>query len=93
MGVVDHPSNRAAMPFASQADRMFPLPHAKGSSLSVVFLPTPCRLCLLSNVVPLMVCRGRLSISPATGLIGLPENGFLDDFFGCMGFIGIANER
>ena len=47
---------------------------------------------LLPNIAHGIVCRSRLSVSPATGLIGLPENGFLHDFFGCLGFIGIASE-
>jgi len=37
--------------------------------------------------------RSRLSPSPATGLVGLPENGFLDDFYGCHGFLGIASHE
>eukprot|EP00903_Cladosiphon_okamuranus_P006027 g5945.t1 len=36
--------------------------------------------------------RCRFSASPATGLIGQQENGFLDDFFGCLGFLSLANE-
>lgn len=53
---------------------------------------------LLANIsanVCLVVAipRSRLSASPATGLIGLPENGFLDDFFGSLGFIPLASER
>ena len=37
--------------------------------------------------------RGRFSASPATGLIGLQENQFLGDFFDCLGFLAIANQR
>eukprot|EP00752_Nemacystus_decipiens_P002826 g2634.t1 len=37
--------------------------------------------------------RGRFSASPATGLIGLQENEFLGDFFGCLGFLSLASER
>ncbi len=37
--------------------------------------------------------RGRFSASPATGLIGLPENGFLGDFFDALGFLSLASER
>ncbi|CAN0152434.1 unnamed protein product [Scytosiphon promiscuus] len=31
--------------------------------------------------------------SPATGLVGMQENDFLSDFFGCVGFLPLANER
>eukprot|EP00752_Nemacystus_decipiens_P005054 g4589.t1 len=34
--------------------------------------------------------RCRLSASPATGLIGMRENGFLNDFFICVGFIPLT---
>lgn len=37
--------------------------------------------------------RGRLSASPATGLPGLLENVFLEDFFGCFGFLSLVSER
>lgn len=40
----------------------------------------------------ILLLRARLSPSPATGLVGLPENGFLDDFFGCLGFLCLASE-
>ncbi|CAN0391286.1 unnamed protein product [Pylaiella littoralis] len=36
--------------------------------------------------------RCRLSASPATGLVGLQENGFLGDFFGCLGILPLATE-
>ena len=42
---------------------------------------------------PAAALRGRFSASPATGLIGLQENGFLGDFFGCLGFLSLASER
>ncbi|CAN0220291.1 unnamed protein product [Ectocarpus sp. 4 AP-2014] len=31
--------------------------------------------------------RLKLSASPATGLVGMQENAFLSDFFGCVGFM------
>ncbi|CBJ48518.1 conserved unknown protein [Ectocarpus siliculosus] len=36
--------------------------------------------------------RCRLSSSPATGLVGMPENGFLCDFFGCFGILPLTTE-
>eukprot|EP00903_Cladosiphon_okamuranus_P019499 g17932.t1 len=44
------------------------------------------------NRVLLPLKRGRFSASPATGLIGLQENEFLGDFFGCLGFLSLASE-
>lgn len=42
-----------------------------------------------------LVCftRCRLSASPATGLVGLQENSFLSDFFGCVGFLPLTTQR
>ncbi len=37
--------------------------------------------------------RYRLSASPATGFVGMRENGFLADFFGCFGLLPLATER
>jgi len=34
-----------------------------------------------------------MSASPATGLIGLEENGYLRDFYACMGFLSLASQR
>ncbi|CAM9890279.1 unnamed protein product [Ectocarpus sp. 12 AP-2014] len=34
--------------------------------------------------------RCRLSASPATGLVGMQENAFLSDFFGCHGFLPLT---
>ncbi|CAM9595544.1 unnamed protein product, partial [Ectocarpus fasciculatus] len=34
--------------------------------------------------------RCRLSASPATGLLGMLENAFLSDFFGCVGFLPLT---
>ncbi|CAN0400997.1 unnamed protein product [Scytosiphon promiscuus] len=36
--------------------------------------------------------RCRLSASPATGLVGMRENAFLSDFFGCNGFLPLTDE-
>ncbi|CAM9951534.1 unnamed protein product [Ectocarpus fasciculatus] len=41
-----------------------------------------------SAVLPWKRCR--LSASPATGLVGMQENTFLSDFFGCNGFLPLA---
>ncbi|CAM9148614.1 unnamed protein product [Ectocarpus sp. 8 AP-2014] len=37
--------------------------------------------------------RFRLSASPATGLVGMRENAFLSDFFGCVGFYPLTTQR
>ncbi|CAM9932348.1 unnamed protein product, partial [Hapterophycus canaliculatus] len=42
---------------------------------------------------PMSLKRCRLSPSPATGLVGMQENGFLCHFFGCLGFLPLATER
>ncbi|CAM9468849.1 unnamed protein product [Ectocarpus fasciculatus] len=36
--------------------------------------------------------RLRLSASPATGLVGMQENEFLSDFFGCVGFLPLTTQ-
>ncbi|CAN0095400.1 unnamed protein product, partial [Ectocarpus fasciculatus] len=36
--------------------------------------------------------RCRLSASPATGFVGMQENGFLCDFFGCLGILPLTTE-
>ncbi|CAM9379178.1 unnamed protein product, partial [Ectocarpus fasciculatus] len=38
----------------------------------------------------LPLTRFRLSASPATGLVGMQENAFLSDFFGCVGFLPLT---
>lgn len=48
---------------------------------------------LLSKIRCSCLLRSRLSASPATGLVGLKESGFLSDFFRCMGFLVLASER
>eukprot|EP00903_Cladosiphon_okamuranus_P015988 g14766.t1 len=40
------------------------------------------------NILPFKRCR--LSASPATGLVGMQENNFLSDFFGCVGFLPLT---
>eukprot|EP00752_Nemacystus_decipiens_P005061 g4595.t1 len=39
-----------------------------------------------------IIKRCRLSASPATGLVGMQENLFLSDFFGCIGFLPLTTE-
>ncbi|CAM9343803.1 unnamed protein product [Ectocarpus sp. 12 AP-2014] len=41
-----------------------------------------------SGMLPLK--RFKLSASPATGLVGMQENVFLSDFFGCVGFLPLT---
>ncbi|CAN0140050.1 unnamed protein product, partial [Ectocarpus sp. 12 AP-2014] len=43
---------------------------------------------LACGMLPLK--RFRLSASPATGLVGMQENAFLSDFFGCVGFLPLT---
>ncbi|CBN75414.1 expressed unknown protein [Ectocarpus siliculosus] len=43
---------------------------------------------LACGMLPLK--RFRLSASPATGLVGMQENTFLSDFFGCVGFLPLT---
>ncbi|CAM9627765.1 unnamed protein product [Ectocarpus sp. 12 AP-2014] len=43
-----------------------------------------------SGILPLK--RFRLSASPATGLVGMQENTFLSDFFGCVGFLPLTTQ-
>ncbi|CAM9439113.1 unnamed protein product [Ectocarpus sp. 4 AP-2014] len=43
---------------------------------------------LARDTLPLKRCR--LSASPATGLVGMQENAFLSDFFGCVGFLPLT---
>ncbi|CAM9509101.1 unnamed protein product [Ectocarpus sp. 12 AP-2014] len=37
--------------------------------------------------------RLRLNASPTTCLVGMLENAFLSDFFGCIGFLPLTNQR
>lgn len=34
-----------------------------------------------------------MSPSLATGFVGMEENAFLKEFFGCLGFLPLASER
>ncbi|CAM9342421.1 unnamed protein product [Ectocarpus sp. 12 AP-2014] len=43
---------------------------------------------MTSDMLPFKRCR--LSASPATGLVGMQENAFLSDFFGCVGFLPLT---
>lgn len=49
--------------------------------------PLTCSIGLLVGL------RCRLSPSPATGLVGMPENAFLSDYFGCVGFLRFTTQR
>ncbi|CAN0123290.1 unnamed protein product [Ectocarpus sp. 6 AP-2014] len=40
----------------------------------------------------LPLARFGLSASPATGLVGMQENAFLSDFFGCVGFLPLTTQ-
>jgi len=62
-----------------------------GSSLSILSPHAASTCC--QTFAHRLFFRSRLSASPATGLLGLPENGFLHDFFGCLGFIDVVSER
>ncbi|CAM9545027.1 unnamed protein product, partial [Hapterophycus canaliculatus] len=42
------------------------------------------------RMLPLKRCR--LRASPATGLVGMRENEFLSDFFGCVGFLPLTDQ-
>ncbi|CBN75398.1 expressed unknown protein [Ectocarpus siliculosus] len=44
-----------------------------------------------SGLLPMK--RFRLSASPAIGLVGMQENTFLTDFFGCVGFLPLTTQR
>lgn len=43
--------------------------------------------------IRLDLCSCRLSASPATGLVGMQENIFLDNYFRCMGFLPLTCRR
>ncbi|CAN0289684.1 unnamed protein product, partial [Scytosiphon promiscuus] len=45
---------------------------------------------LEQRLLPLKRCR--LRASPATGLVGMRENAFLSDFFGCVGFLPLTSQ-
>ncbi|CAN0364964.1 unnamed protein product [Ectocarpus sp. 6 AP-2014] len=51
---------------------------------------TPLGAFATSGTLPLK--RFRLGASPATGLVGLQENAFLSDFFGCAGFLPLTTK-
>ncbi|CAN0391081.1 unnamed protein product, partial [Ectocarpus sp. 12 AP-2014] len=68
---------------------LHPTPH--GVFVTSGMLPMK-RTLLRSAFVPYRgaTCRFRLSASPATGLVGMQENAFLSDFFGCVGFLPLT---
>ncbi|CAN0231400.1 unnamed protein product, partial [Scytosiphon promiscuus] len=45
---------------------------------------------LEQRLLPLKRCK--LRASPATGLVGMRENAFLSDFFGCVGFLPLTSQ-
>ncbi|CAN0121203.1 unnamed protein product, partial [Ectocarpus fasciculatus] len=68
------------------------------SALDVAEGPTPClsyrsRTYLHNRSAPKLMfrlTRCRLSASPATGLVGMQENAYLSDFFGCVGCLPLT---
>ncbi|CAM9567130.1 unnamed protein product, partial [Hapterophycus canaliculatus] len=61
-----------------------------GGLLEGRMLPLKRYLTPLVEAITRRVCR--LRASPATGLVGMQENAFLSDFFGCVGFLPLTNE-
>ena len=55
---------------------------------AILSVPTLCTFTLTC-----CCARCRFSASPATGLVGMQENGFLSDFFGCVGFLPLTTRR
>ncbi|CAN0402652.1 unnamed protein product [Ectocarpus sp. 12 AP-2014] len=58
-------------------------------ALRVISGESPLHVCTASKD---MFCftRFRLGASPATGLVGMQENAFLNDFFGCVGLLPLT---
>ncbi|CAB1109300.1 unnamed protein product [Ectocarpus sp. CCAP 1310/34] len=56
-----------------------------GVQTADMFRPSASGTLLPGGMLPLK--RLKLSASPATGLVGMQENAFLSDFFGCVGFM------
>lgn len=79
---------------AFRRSQAFPSPRLPDANRTVNAAPAPLRL-VDSMIETPVTClfRGRFSASPATGLIGLEENEFLGDFFECLGFLALANQR
>ncbi|CAM9393671.1 unnamed protein product [Ectocarpus fasciculatus] len=60
----------------------------RGPAVIMPLTESPSSALLARGVLPLKRCK--LSASPATGLVGMLENAFLSDFFGCVGFLPLT---
>ncbi|CAM9742247.1 unnamed protein product, partial [Ectocarpus sp. 6 AP-2014] len=63
-------------------------PDRDGVNAKEVLLHSTTGVLMTSGMLPFKRCR--LSASPATGLVGMQENAFLSDFFGCVGFLPLT---
>ncbi|CAM9214136.1 unnamed protein product [Ectocarpus sp. 12 AP-2014] len=63
-------------------------PFRNGVRAKEVLLHSTTDALVTSGILPFKRCR--LSASPATGLVGMQENAFLSDFFGCVGFLPLT---
>ncbi|CAM9741827.1 unnamed protein product [Ectocarpus sp. 6 AP-2014] len=63
-------------------------PDRDGMNAKEVLLHSTTGALVTSGMLPFKRCR--LSASPATGLVGMQENAFLSDFFGCVGFLPLT---
>ncbi|CAM9883013.1 unnamed protein product, partial [Ectocarpus sp. 12 AP-2014] len=63
-------------------------PHRDGVNAKDSLLHSATGALVTSDMLPFKRCR--LSASPATGLVGMQENAFLSDFFGCVGFLPLT---
>ncbi|CAM9344936.1 unnamed protein product [Ectocarpus fasciculatus] len=62
--------------------------HPRGPAVTMPSMESSPGALPARGVLPLKRCR--LSASPATGLVGMLENAFLSDFFGCIGFLPLT---
>ncbi|CAN0188031.1 unnamed protein product [Ectocarpus sp. 4 AP-2014] len=63
-------------------------PDRDGVNAKEVLLHSTTGALMTSGMLPFKRCK--LSASPATGLVGMQENAFLSDFFGCVGFLPLT---
>ncbi|CAM9385332.1 unnamed protein product [Ectocarpus sp. 8 AP-2014] len=63
-------------------------PDRDGVNAKEVLLHSTTGALMTSGMLPFKRCR--LSASPAAGLVGMQENAFLSDFFGCVGFLPLT---
>ncbi|CBN75408.1 hypothetical protein Esi_0093_0043 [Ectocarpus siliculosus] len=74
--------------------KRYELKEDKGCSEEASTSCVPYRARAFCMVIPRLktrsVTRFRLSASPATGLVGMQENAFLNDFFGCVGLLPLT---